>query len=235
MLSGASDDPMSDLLATFDRQTQGLPDGTLTLVGFSIGAMAAIKIAAARPDRIRRLTLISLAAPLSLEDFLPDMAGKPVFELAINHPWMLKVLTHVQGFSFRIAPRLLLRKMFENCGTSEKALLRDSRFRSIILRGMLNSYCTRPKRYNAFLQAYVNEWSASLQSITCPVEIWHGNKDTWSPPAMATRLQEEIPATCKVHWVEDGEHYSTLQQTILGDDPSTIANVRNCSKGITDA
>jgi pimeloyl-ACP methyl ester carboxylesterase len=38
--------------------------GGVVLAGFSIGAMAAIKIAAKRPDIVSRLILISPAAPL---------------------------------------------------------------------------------------------------------------------------------------------------------------------------
>lgn len=56
------------------------------VVGFSIGAISAIQLAAQRPANVSRLTLISPAAPLSLGDFLSDMAGKPVFELAMRSP-----------------------------------------------------------------------------------------------------------------------------------------------------
>ena len=64
-------------LAQFDAATAGAPDGSVHLVGFSIGAMVALRLAASRPDKVGKVTLISPAAPLNLGDFLPAMAGKP--------------------------------------------------------------------------------------------------------------------------------------------------------------
>lgn len=48
---------------------------TAHVIGFSLGAMAAIEIAAKYPQLSKKLSLIAPAAPLELGDFLPDMAG----------------------------------------------------------------------------------------------------------------------------------------------------------------
>ena len=104
----------------FDALTEGALDGAVHLVGFSIGAMAAVRIAAAFPARVGKLTLISPAAPLELGDFLPDMAGLPVFKITMRSPFLLKGLVAVQGLFKRMAPNLLIRQLF---GTAEAELL----------------------------------------------------------------------------------------------------------------
>lgn len=48
----------------------GLPQGA-TLIGFSLGAHAALKVAAAAGDRVGAVHLVSPAAPLHLGNFLP--------------------------------------------------------------------------------------------------------------------------------------------------------------------
>jgi pimeloyl-ACP methyl ester carboxylesterase len=79
--------------------------GGVHLVGFSIGALAATKIAAFDPEQVSKLTLISPAAPLQLGTFLEDMAGKPIFEMAIKRPGVLALVTRVQDKSPSFLPR----------------------------------------------------------------------------------------------------------------------------------
>lgn len=203
-------DPMLALLAEFDRMTAGQADGGVHLMGFSIGAMVAIKIAAARPERVGRLTLISPAAPLELGNFLPDMAGAPVFGLAERRPGLLKALTHLQGLMTRLAPGALTRQLFAKCGPRERALLQDSLFREVLHAALKNSYIRNPGKYLWFIRAYVADWSDDLARLNCPVSIWHGTCDSWSPPAMADALCAAIPGGAELHLVDGAEHYSTL-------------------------
>ncbi len=210
MLHKGAGDPISDVLKTFDELTIDFADRQVNLVGFSIGAMIAIKIATVRPERVGRLTLISPAAPLSLGDFLPEMAGAPVFNLAIKRPKALRALTFGQGLLSRVSPGFLIKLLFTKCGESEKKLLEDPEFHDVIMHGLSNSFVRGPKIYVQFVQSYVEDWSADLAKVTCAVEIWHGAKDTWSPIAMSYKLCDTIAAPHRLHVVQDGEHYSTL-------------------------
>lgn len=189
--------------------------GDIHLVGFSIGAMAALQIAARCPDKVTKVTLISPAAPLQLGDFLPDMAGKLVFELAAHKPKVLALLTGVQAAIVRAAPALLIKALFAKSTAAELALLKDAHFQSGMRRVLKRSFGEYRSSYLAYLKAYVLDWRSVLSQVRCPVDIWHGTADTWSPIAMAYALRENITTESTVHEVPDSGHYSTLLQVRL--------------------
>ncbi|WP_420859597.1 alpha/beta fold hydrolase [Marivivens marinus] len=187
----------------------------IVLTGFSIGAMAAIKIAAAHPNIVSRLILISPAAPLSLGDFLPQMAGRTVFELALARPMLLRALTAFQGLIARWSPDRVVGLLFRNCGEAEKALLEDPDFKTSLTQALMESFVRCPDAYLAYINAYVSDWKDSLDLLTCPVELWHGSKDTWSPPQMSFALCNTFGEKAKLRLIEGTEHYSTMAQVIL--------------------
>ena len=187
----------------------------IPLVGFSIGAMAAIKIAAAHPQSVSRLTLISPAGPLSLGDFLPEMAGKPVFEMAIRRPMMLRALTAFQGLLTRCSPNTMINLLFGKCGPAEKSLLKGPVFRNGMVTALTESFANRPSNYLAYINAYVSDWSDTLDMVQCPVDLWHGTNDTWSPPQMSAALAEAFGDKATVKLVQDAEHYSAMAQVTL--------------------
>lgn len=137
-------------LAAFDRAIDDHQCAQFTLTGFSIGAMMAIKIAAARPQHVKSLTLISAAAPLQLGNFLPDMAGKPIFDMAQNRPKMLSVVTKIQSYADVIMPDALMRQLFANSGPADRNLLTDPKFRKIIKQGFHNSFREKSRWLHRF-------------------------------------------------------------------------------------
>jgi pimeloyl-ACP methyl ester carboxylesterase len=215
MFDLGSGDVVEQMIDAFDRSTSNNDDKPVHVVGFSVGAMVAIKVAAARPDRIGKLTLISAAAPLQLGDFLLDMAGKPVFDLAKDRPRILRLLTSAQSILSTVAPNLLMNQLFGKCGKMEHALLTDLKFRQIIKQGFANSFRQNPNAYISLLQSYVADWSADIPRVSCPVEIWHGTEDTWSPPAMAHALVDVFSGKAHLNAVPKAEHYSTLAMASL--------------------
>ncbi|OUS38909.1 hypothetical protein A9Q94_00845 [Rhodobacterales bacterium 56_14_T64] len=184
--------------------------GYIHVIGFSIGAMVACKIAAERPEEVGRLSLISPAAPLQLGDFLPHMAGAPVFEMARDHPRRLAMATVAQGIAARLAPGLLIKALFAKCGSQEQALIEDPQVQFLLKRALENSYRKHPLQYRQMLTAYVGDWTEVLPSIQCPVDLWHGTADSWSPLAMSEALKIAIKAPTTLHEIKGGEHYSTL-------------------------
>ena len=218
MFCAGPTDVSRHVIKAFDQTTGNIPDGRLHVVGFSIGAMVAIKVAAARPNRVGRLTLISPAAPLSLGDFLPDMAGRAIFDMALNRPRTLRFVTKAQAVLSRVLPNMLINQVFAKCGTLEKELLDDAGFRAIIQHGFHNSFREHPNAYIGLLHSYVGDWSAEIAQVFCPTEIWHGDKDTWSPISMAHALVQALPNGANLNVVQNGEHYSTLKQALLHDD-----------------
>ncbi|MEQ1689631.1 MAG: hypothetical protein ABL874_13745, partial [Sphingopyxis sp.] len=97
------------------------------LIGFSLGAMAALQIAERLGEAVERIDLISAAAPLQLGDFLPHMAGRPLFELAAHHPGLFGLVAGAQGLLARFAPRLLARSLLATGMGADAALFADPR------------------------------------------------------------------------------------------------------------
>ena len=209
-----------DLVGIFKAALKEAGADKVHMVGFSIGAMVATRLAALHPESISRLTLVSPAAPLSLGDFLPHMAGKPVFVLAMKHPKLLTLLTNFQGVIARVAPAILIWILFSRCGASEKTLLKSPPFRSSILEGLSCSFQKRPAAYLAYISEYVTDWSDVLSAVTCPVDLWHGSKDTWSPTAMSEKLCSTFGDKAVLNVVREREHYSTLSYVMLNATPT---------------
>ncbi|MCT4608526.1 MAG: alpha/beta hydrolase [Pelagimonas sp.] len=187
----------------------------MPVVGFSIGVMVALKLAALYPEQVEKLVLISPAAPLSLGAFLPHMAGAPVFRLAQNAPWALRALTWAQAQMVRIAPNAIVRQLFAKCGPRERALLETPAMQDAVLQALRNSYLENRAGYFSLLQDYVSDWAPVLDQVTCPVEIWHGAKDSWAPLSMSEALKTRLPGKVTLNVVEGGEHYSTLTHVRL--------------------
>ena len=86
------------------------------LIGFSLGAFVAMEVALrladTAPDLPVSLDLVSPAGPLALGDFLPRMAGGPVFRLARDAPAAFDALTAVQGLVAGLAPGWLVGRLF---------------------------------------------------------------------------------------------------------------------------
>jgi len=200
-------------LAQFDAATADTSNGSVHLIGFSIGAMVALRLAASRPAKVGKVTLISPAAPLSLGDFLPDMAGKPVFAMAKRAPSLLRAVTGLQGLGVKIAPDFVLDRLFAKADPYERRLVAEPEVRRVLRAGLRNSMVDHPTAYVQAICAYVGDWTGPLQLVACPVEIWHGGADTWAPMGMAEALAQTLPNGAQLHRVAQAGHYGTLKAT----------------------
>ena len=182
----------------------------VTVAGFSLGAMAAIHIAARRPERVRKLILISPAAPLQWGDFLPAMAGRPVFEAAQRGGASLRLLSTAQWIASWLAPSATAGLLFRSSTGAEKSLSAAPRFRQAVMHGV--RYCTGPAypAYRDELRAFVQPWESVVDAVQCPVEIWHGDADTWAPLAKAQALRARLGGRASLNVCEGLGHYSTL-------------------------
>jgi pimeloyl-ACP methyl ester carboxylesterase len=180
-------------------------DAPLHLIGFSLGAALALRLAPHLP--VAKLTLISPAGPLELGNFLPDMAGAPVFRAA-RRPLLFRALTAIQALAFKHAPARSLETLFHSAPAADKALLTAAN-QKLLLSAIRASLGPRRAGYLAEISRYVQPWAAVLPQITAPVTIWQGEADTWSPPAMAKALAAALPHA-DLRLLPGQGHYSTL-------------------------
>lgn len=193
---------------SFAQLALALPMGPLHLIGFSLGAACALRLAALAPEKVAQVTLVSAAAPLELGDFLPDMAGAAVFRAARSHG-QLSALTAVQSTLARMSPGLVARLLARGAPKVEKGLIKSAPIRSALAEGL----CAHQDVYLREVAAYVRPWAQHLPQVRCPVHLVHGDQDTWAPPAMALALKRGLPQA-ELQMLEGLGHYATLRHVL---------------------
>lgn len=190
--------------------------GGVHLVGFSLGAVAALQVACRLGTQVARIDLISAAAPLELGEFLPGMAGKSVFTTAKRTPGLFGVLTSAQAVLARHSPVLLVRMLLQSAQGEDRGLARDPAFRKALACVFRRALSSGGAGYRREVLGYVQPWSSILSTIAAPVRLWHGTADNWSPIAMADCIQGRVSGHCDVVRLPGLAHYSTLR-TALGE------------------
>ncbi|MEO0057747.1 MAG: hypothetical protein RIT17_1220, partial [Pseudomonadota bacterium] len=134
------------------------PDAPLRLVGFSLGAAAALQVAPLLGERVERIVLISPAAPLQLGDFLDGMAGAPVFRAAQAGRVPFAALTFVQAQVARLAPRKLASGLMGSAQGQDRALAADPRFIAALAQSLRASLIDQRAAYACEIRHYVADW-----------------------------------------------------------------------------
>lgn len=187
------------------------PAGLLHLVGFSLGAAAALRVAPHLGERVERIDLVSPAAPLQLGDFLGQMAGAPVFRAALAGRAPFAALTFAQAQIVRIAPQKMAAALMVKCKGADRELAANARFIAALAQSLRYSLIDSRPAYTAEIRAYVGDWRAELAQVHQPARIWQGNADDWTPPAMAYALADALPYCAEVEMLEGLSHFSTLR------------------------
>lgn len=182
------------------------------IIGFSLGAMTALKIAAHRPNKVAKLTLIAPAAPLETGDYLSRMAGKPVFKAAQKGPTVFKSFTALQRLGLRFASQQIISTMFADSPEADKNQLKDPQFEKMLRTGLRESFGKNRQAYEQAVLTYVKPWSDELIGISAPVTIYHGTEDNWAPIEMAYALQNKIASDVKIIPFDGLGHYSVLEK-----------------------
>lgn len=186
-----------------------------TLIGFSLGAPVALKVAAALGDRAARVHLISPAGPLQLGDFLPDMAGGPLFRLAARRPRLFAALARIEAVVARLAPRWLMQRLIASAAGADRPLARDPAFLDAMAAVLRAGLGRNADGFIAEVRAYVGDWHAAMGQIEAPVTVWQGDADTWTPPAMARALVAALPRGATLITLPGASHYSALAQALI--------------------
>ena len=196
----------------FEALTSNISAAEVHLIGFSLGAMTALHLAALHPERVNTLTLIAPAAPLELGNFLPNMVGRPVFKMAKSGVIPFKIFTAVQRLGVSLAATKIIQTMFEGSPEPDMKLLSNPIFHDALKSGLSQSLGPDNTAYRHAVHTYVKPWADILKDIKCPVTIHHGTLDNWAPIEMSYALQKRIPAQIDLVIYEGLGHYSTLHK-----------------------
>lgn len=174
------------------------------IIGFSIGAMVAIKVQKAL-NNIANLYLISPAMPLNDYKIAKQMAGFVVFDNAKNNKILFDILISISSIIAKIAPKFLINSLFASAPEIEKELFAKPDFVQNQISAMKNAFINHPASYKKLIIEYANWNGRELSGINIK-EIHQGNIDNWAPIEL---LKSAMPnQTLTIH--DKKGHYSTL-------------------------
>lgn len=183
-----------------------------SIVAFSLGSKTAMEIAAAYPQKVQKITLVSPAAPLELGNFLPHMDGRMVFEIAQANSLLYALMTFGMGMMAQYSPAYLMKRMFGESCEAEQELLKNETFRRVFCQGLKQSLVDERVQYMKAVKEFGQPWADTLNQVVCPVEIWHGTRDTWAPFAMGQALAKRIGKNATLVPCDTLGHYSTFRK-----------------------
>jgi pimeloyl-ACP methyl ester carboxylesterase len=182
----------------------------INLIGFSIGACVAMHVSYLLGAQVGQLHLVSAAAPLQLGHFLPDMAGKAVFQTAKASTRLFKAMALCQSALARWTPGMLRSMLFRSAAGADRMLASNPEFRLSMNELLHTGLHLGRAGYVRDVLAYVQDWSAIPAQITAETILWHGSSDNWSPAEMAICLNSVIPNCRHLNVLEGLSHYSCL-------------------------
>jgi pimeloyl-ACP methyl ester carboxylesterase len=213
---GAGDARHSMLLAARARRfAAGRP---IRLIGFSMGGWEALHLAAHMGRDVSAIDLIATAARPRDGRYPDAMVGKPLFELARDHPALFGGLTRLQGWSASIAPALVGRALFAQAKGGDRELALQPAFRAGMSRLLRASLCGPAAAYRRDITAYVDGGEPDWAVITAPVTMWHGDADNWAPIALAEQLSQRLPTLAAFHRLPGVSHYGALAHVLATID-----------------
>lgn len=181
-----------------------------TILGFSIGAALALRVASRMGEQAGPLLLFSTAGPLDLPGAFDGMGGgAQVFRAAQAGGRMFDFGVTCQSFLAARAPDMLRQMLFSGAEASDRAFAASPGGSLPLRRVLAQSLGREAASYRRDVLTYVQAWSYELGGVKAPVSMWHGAKDTWAPVAMAHAVAERCRANLSV--VSTG-HYTTLTE-----------------------
>ncbi|MBU2296676.1 MAG: alpha/beta hydrolase [Gammaproteobacteria bacterium] len=181
------------------------------LLGFSIGACLALRVAALLGERAAEIYLLSAAAPLEIPSNSVGMgAGRYTFLWAQHYPRLFRAFAWYQELLVKISPRLLLNLLFAGAGGKDPELLRQADTQAWLADIQRACFKHGTSGYMRDVKLYVEPWATELDKVTAAVSLWHGDADNWAPIAMSIYLQEHLRNASVVIRGAGQAHYSCM-------------------------
>jgi pimeloyl-ACP methyl ester carboxylesterase len=181
------------------------------LLGFSIGACLALRVAALLGERVTEVYLLSAAAPLEIPSNSVGMgAGRYTFLWAQHYPRLFRAFAWYQALLAKVSPRLLLKLLFAGAGGNDSELLSQTYTQAWLADIQRACFKHGASNYVRDVKLYVEPWATELDKVTATVSLWHGEADNWAPIAMSTYLQEHLRMANAVTRCAEQAHYSCM-------------------------
>ncbi|MGW0392005.1 alpha/beta fold hydrolase [Streptomyces sp. NPDC003042] len=170
---------------------------TFAVAGRSGGAPGALACAALLPDRVTRTAALVPLAPRDAEDldWFAGMAASNVREYttASDDPEELAARLIPRAEGIRRDPGRLLDELRRELTDNDRLIVSDAGLRSMLLRNYREGLRTSAWGWIDDALAFSSPWGFDPADIRCPVLIWHGELDVFSPVGHSRWLARRIP------------------------------------------
>ena len=184
----------------------------VSILGVSGGAPYALACAFALPRRIRSAAIVSGLAPREA------LAGSPRpstsglgLRFTTRLPWSANMFARVLAILARRASPLLFTIMSARAPDTDRRVLNDSTFRSILAASMREAFRNGAGGAAKDLRLLSASWEFDLHSVHVPICIWHGARDRVVPISMGRFLEQALP-DCHATYFEEHGHYSLVHE-----------------------
>jgi pimeloyl-ACP methyl ester carboxylesterase len=202
---------VADWVADATVVLDALGVGPVALLGVSGGGAFAAACAAAMPDRVRRLVLVSPLGP----------PAWPTREMAAGQRICLPVARYAPAFGgwfmgrlailARRAPGRFVRLVAAEMPDSDRRALARPDLREAFLTNYLEAFHQGTRGVAQDLRVLTRPWGFELESIAVPTSIHHGDADTTVPLEHARRFATAIPGA-RLHVYPGQGHFSVLDR-----------------------
>ena len=194
----------------------------VSVLGSSLGSVYALALARHQPEFVRSVAAVSCVPEL---ESLRGLGGLPaqtqsIFMLARTAPRLL-------GFALRLitrkGPQAYLDQLICELPAADRLLYEDPGFHQMMVSAIVEAMRQGSGGFLHDLEIMATKWSFDVGEITRPVQFWHGEEDTQSPPSLVRPVFERVPRA-KVqtlpresHWLLF-RHWNTIVASLLAPD-----------------
>lgn len=164
-------------------------------VGVSAGGPYALASAAALPNRIAGVALVSSIGPIERREATRDMnrTNRLAFTIARFLPFLLRPAISGMAREARVAPEALLDQSGSDFSTPDRQAMQRPDLREMYLRDLPEAYAQGAVGHASDLCRLARPWGFRMSDVGVPVTIWQGGQDQNVPPRMAEELAAELP------------------------------------------
>ncbi|MBW5486697.1 alpha/beta fold hydrolase [Streptomyces bambusae] len=188
---------VADVAADVAAIADALDLDTFAVAGRSGGAPGALACAALLPERVTRAAVLVALAPRDAEDldWFEGMGASNVREYttATADPEELAARLIPRADGIRRDPGRLLEELRRELTDNDRMIVSDTGLRAMLLRNYREGLRTSAYGWIDDVLAFSRPWGFDPADIRCPVLIWHGEQDVFSPVGHSRWLARRIP------------------------------------------
>jgi pimeloyl-ACP methyl ester carboxylesterase len=190
------------------------------VLGVSGGTPTAVAAAAAMPERVSSLVVVSGVGPVDGPQALAGMniANRVLLRLAQSAPWLAQGFVWSLAHVWRTFPGAVALWFGMLLPAVDRRIVERREVGIVLAKNIKEALSQGARGTVSEFMLLASDWSALLARVAVPTSIWHGDADTYVPISMGESLHQGIKGS-SFHKVVGGGHFmilDTMDQVLEG-------------------